>query len=107
MTSAGNRVAFVLWGGASLGAAQVGTLRALYERGLAPGLIVGRSVGAVNWGFIASRPPIPETADVLAEIWRSVRGGHVFPLWPLRGLLGFLGSSDHLVLQSRLRATRR
>jgi NTE family protein len=97
-------VAFVLSGGASLGAVQAGMLRALYERGVAPGLIVGTSVGAINGAFIASRPPTPETADELAEIWRSVRRGQVFPLRPLGGLLGFHGSRDHLVPQSGLRA---
>jgi NTE family protein len=103
MAASGNHVAFVLSGGASLGAVQVGMLRALYERGMAPDLIVGTSVGAVNGAFIASRPPTPETADELGEIWRSVRRRQVFPLRPLSGLLGFLGSSDHLVPQSGLR----
>src|SRR6185437_810288 len=73
------------------------------ERGLAPDLIVGTSVGAINGAFIAARPPAPETADQLAEIWRSVRRRHVFPLRPLGGLLGFLGTRDHLVPQSGLR----
>src|SRR5258708_3740237 len=39
--------AFVLSGGASLGAIQVGMLEALFERGIAPDLIIGASVGAV------------------------------------------------------------
>jgi NTE family protein len=43
-----NRVAFVLSGGGSLGAIQVGMLRALYERGIAPDLIVGTSAGATS-----------------------------------------------------------
>jgi len=38
--------AFVLSGGASLGAVQAGMLEALYERDVAPDLIVGSSVGA-------------------------------------------------------------
>jgi NTE family protein len=50
-------VAFVLSGGASLGAIQVGMLRALYERGIRPDLIVGTSAGALNGAYIASRPP--------------------------------------------------
>lgn len=95
--------AFVLSGGASLGAIQVGMLRALYERGIAPDIIVGTSAGALNGAFIASRPQTVETADALSEVWRSLRRGQVFPLNPLTGLLGFLGSRDHLVPDSGLR----
>ena len=40
--------AFVLSGGASLGAVQAGMLRALYERGIVPDLICGTSVGALK-----------------------------------------------------------
>ena len=39
-------VAFVLSGGTGLGAIQVGMLRALCERGVAPDLIVATSAGA-------------------------------------------------------------
>lgn len=90
-------VAFVLSGGASLGAIQVGMLRALYERGVAPDLLVGTSAGALNGAFVASRPQTVETADELAAVWRGLRRGSAFPLNPLTGLLGFLGRSDHLV----------
>lgn len=95
--------AFVLSGGASLVAVQVGMLHALYERGVRPDFIVGTSAGAINGAFIASRPPKVETARELAAIWRKTRRGQVFPLRPLRGLIGFVGSSDHLVPGSRLR----
>jgi NTE family protein len=96
-------VAFVLSGGASLGAIQVGMLRALYERGLAPDLIVGTSAGALNGAYIAPRPQTSATADGLARIWRELRRGQVFPVNPLTGLLGFLGARDHLVPESGLR----
>jgi NTE family protein len=95
--------AFVLSGGASLGAIQVGMLRALYEREIAADFIVGTSAGALNGAFIASRPQTVETADALGNIWRGLRRGQVFPLNPLTGLLGFLGSRDHLVPDSGLR----
>ena len=95
-------VAFVLSGGASLGAIQVGMLRALYERGIRPDVIVGTSAGALNGAFIASRPQTPETADALADVWRPMRRSRVFPLNPVLGLLGFLGASDSLVPQSGL-----
>ncbi|MGH2822201.1 MAG: patatin-like phospholipase family protein [Thermoleophilaceae bacterium] len=96
-------VAFVLSGGASLGAIQVGMLRALYQREITPDVIVGTSAGALNGAFIASRPQTTATADALAEVWRGLRRGQVFPLNPLTGLLGFLGSRDHLVPDSGLR----
>jgi NTE family protein len=89
--------AFVLSGGAGLGAIQVGMLRALYEREIAPDLIVGTSAGALNGAFIASRPQTAATADELAGVWRGLRRGDAFPLNPITGLLGFLGLGDHLV----------
>lgn len=96
-------IAFVLSGGASLGAIQVGMLRALYERSVSPDLIVGTSAGALNGAFIASRPQTIETTDALGEVWHGLRRGQVFPLNPLIGLLGFLGTRDHLVPASGLR----
>jgi len=96
-------VAFVLSGGAGLGAIQVGMLHALYERGITPDVIVGTSAGAMNGAFVASRPQTVETALALAAVWRDLRRGQVFPLNPLTGLLGFLGASDHLVPASGLR----
>jgi NTE family protein len=47
------RVGFVLGGGASFGAVQVGMLQALSEIGLAPDLVVGTSVGSVNGALLA------------------------------------------------------
>jgi len=95
--------AFVLSGGAGLGAVQVGMLRALYERGFKADLIVGTSAGAVNGAYIASRPQDRQTAEDLADVWRQLRRGDVFPVSPLTGLLGFLGARDHLVADGALR----
>ena len=50
----GFRDAVVLSGGGSLGAAQVGALRALLESGVRPDLLVGCSVGALNAAFLAA-----------------------------------------------------
>lgn len=97
------KTAFVLSGGASLGAIQAGMLSALYERGVEPDLIVGTSVGAVNGSFIASRPPTPETATELAEIWRGVTRSAIFPLNPISGLFGFIGRRASLVSADGLR----
>jgi NTE family protein len=97
------QTAFVLSGGAALGAIQVGMLRALYERGIEPDLIVGSSVGAVNGAFIASRPFTPATADELAGVWHRIGRGQVFPLNPVSGFLGFFGARRHLVPARGLR----
>lgn len=47
--------AFVLSGGANLGAAQVGMLAALEEACVVPDLVVGSSVGAVNGAWVAGQ----------------------------------------------------
>jgi NTE family protein len=78
-------------------------IRALFERGIAPDLMVGSSVGALNGAFIASRPPTAKTARELAEIWRGLGRWQVFPLNPLTGFLGFFGARDHLVSDRALR----
>ena len=97
------RVAFVLAGGASLGAVEVGMLRALYERGIAPDFLVATSAGALNGAFLASRTQTVETADALGDIWRGLRRGQVFPVNLVTGLLGFLGARDHLVPDRAMR----
>jgi NTE family protein len=95
--------AFVLSGGGSLGAIQVGMLSALYERDIRPDLIVATSVGAINGAFVASRTQTTVTADELAAIWRKTRRGLVFPVGLRDGLRGFLGARAHLVPDSGLR----
>ena len=97
------RTAFVLSGGASLGALQVGMVRALYERGITADLFVGTSVGALNAAFIASRPQTPATARELARAWHEIERGDAFPL-SLRTVVGGLaGRRDHLVPERGLR----
>ena len=95
--------AFVLSGGASLGAIQVGMLHALYEREIKPDFIVATSVGALNGAFIAARPQDVATTDELAQIWIDLRRGSVFPLNPLTGLFGFAGLRRHMVPDHALR----
>ena len=96
-------VAFVLSGGASLGAIQVGMLRALFERRITPDLIIGTSIGAINGAYIASRPTTPDTADALADVWLGLHRFEVFPPDPLTGLLGLMGLSDHFLPSFGLR----
>jgi NTE family protein len=95
--------AFVLSGGASLGALQVGMLRALYERGIVPDLLVGTSAGALNAAFVCSRPQTAASAEELARIWRGLQREDVFPV-SARGLIGGVTSHrDHLFSDRGLR----
>ena len=71
------REAVVLSGGGSLGAAQVGALRALFEAGVRPDLFVGCSVGALNAAFLAV-DPTPERLDELERVWRRLGRNDVF-----------------------------
>lgn len=71
------REAVVLSGGGSLGAVQVGVLRALLEQGVRPDLFVGCSVGALNAAFLAV-DPTPARLDELERLWRSLDREAVF-----------------------------
>jgi NTE family protein len=66
----GYEVAFVLGGGGVLGAHEVGMLRALAEAEIAPDVVLGTSVGAINGAFFAADPTVEGVAR-LAELWRS------------------------------------
>ncbi|HUE26847.1 MAG TPA: patatin-like phospholipase family protein [Solirubrobacteraceae bacterium] len=98
------RTAFVLSGGASLGALQVGMLRALYERGIVPDLLVGTSVGALNAAFVASRPQTAATAAELARVWRSLQREDVFPVSVRALVSGLSRQRDHFVPDRGLRS---
>ena len=63
--------AFVLGGGGVLGAAEVGMLQALLERGTRPDLVVGTSVGAINGALIAA-DPTPGAVDRLRTVWQEL-----------------------------------
>lgn len=91
--------AFVLSGGGSLGAVQVGMLWALQERGIRPDLVVGSSVGALNGAWLAGHPDT--STAVLAETWTRLRRGDVFPVG-VTSLLGIAGRGDHLVAPDAL-----
>jgi NTE family protein len=78
-------------------------LRALYERGIAPDLLVATSVGALNAAFIASRPQSVTTADDLAKVWLTIERSQVFPRNFVTGLLGFVGLRNSMVPSSGLR----
>jgi NTE family protein len=57
--------AYVLSGGGSLGAVQVGMLQALAARGVEPDLLIGTSAGALNAAYIAGHGTGPAALDDL------------------------------------------
>jgi NTE family protein len=95
------RTAFVLAGGGSLGAVQVGMLKALVRHGVVPDLVVGASVGAINGAYFAAEPNRDGVAR-LEDIWRRLDGRDVFPFSPLDSLLGLFGKRDHFVASAGL-----
>ncbi len=56
-----------LGGGGALGAAHVGVLKALVERGIQPGLVAGTSVGSIIGAVWAAGRPIDEIEERLLE----------------------------------------
>jgi NTE family protein len=66
-----SRDAFVLGGGGLLGAAEAGMARALLEAGVAPDLVCGTSIGAINGAALAA-DPTPEGARRLLELWDAL-----------------------------------
>jgi NTE family protein len=83
--------AFVLSGGGSLGAVQVGMLQALADREITPDLLVGTSAGALNAAFVAGHGASPTAMSDLAQVWESVRSRRLLHLLPRRALLAIVG----------------
>jgi len=97
------RTAFVLSGGSSLGAIQVGMLHALLEAGIQPDFMIGTSVGAVNAAWLAGQPDL-EGALKLAGIWSGLRRQDIFPINPWAGAMGIFGRNNHVISNAGLRS---
>jgi NTE family protein len=95
------KTAFVLAGGGSFGAIQVGMLHSLAAHGITADMVVGSSVGALNGAFYAGDPTL-EGVQRLAAIWRGLQRHDVFPLtW--KTLLGFVLRRDFLITHDGIR----
>ncbi|MBN2701988.1 MAG: patatin-like phospholipase family protein [Methylohalobius sp. ZOD2] len=88
--------ALVFAGGGSLGAVQVGMLKALVTNGVEADLAVGASVGALNAAYFAG-DPTPEGVFKLEQIWRALRRDRILPIAPLTGLLGLFAKRNHFI----------
>jgi NTE family protein len=90
------RTAFVLTGGGSYGAIQVGMLRALTAGGVRPDFLVGWSVGAVNAAYFAGDAS-NEGVRRLEGLWLRLRRADVFPATWARAFRGVLGRRHRLI----------
>jgi NTE family protein len=98
----GGRVAFVLPGGASYGAAQVGMLRALLEGGIRPDFVIGTSAGALNAVGLAVDPTLAGVA-ALEVAWREARRSKIFRLSPVSLTYGLIGRHNYFINPRGLR----
>jgi NTE family protein len=87
-------VGFVLGGGGSLGAVQVGMLQALMEQCVIPDLVIGTSVGSLNGAVIASDPT--SAANRLSHAWAGVTRNLIFPGGLLAQARTLQRSKNHL-----------
>jgi NTE family protein len=95
-------VGFVLGGGGSLGAMQVGMLRALAEVGITPDLLVGTSVGSLNAAVLAM--PGDDSPARLHKIWSQMTKHEAFPGGVLSQVRTLRHSKTHLFPNSGLAA---
>lgn len=94
--SAANRIAFVLGGGGGpFGAHEVGMLRALIERGIAPDLVLGTSIGAIN-GVAVAADPSAAGIDRLTDAWFDIERSKVFDSSVVRQLARLARTRTHL-----------
>lgn len=70
-------IALVLGGGGVRGAVEIGMVRALFEAGIAPDLVVGTSIGAINGAMIAKDPTLG-VIDTLLHAWTSPEANAVY-----------------------------
>jgi NTE family protein len=97
------RTAFVLAGGGSRGAVQVGMLAELVERGVRADRVFGASVGAINGAGYAGNPT-KKGVERMAAIWLDVKGTEIFPRSVLDGPWAFLQKRAAVHSNAGLRA---
>lgn len=95
------QTAFVLAGGGSLGAVQVGMLKALLAEDIVPDLVVGASVGAINGAYFAGRPSADGVAE-LEKIWLKIHRDDVFPVSIQSSVAALAGWKNYLVSPDNL-----
>jgi NTE family protein len=82
---------------------EAGGVKALYEAGIQPNMVVGSSAGAMNAAFLAAVPSL-QGAEHLCDIWRRTRNADVVPGGWLRRAWRLLRGNPGLFAQEPLRA---
>ena len=69
------KTAFVLSGGGSRGAYEIGVWKALKELGVEIDMVFGTSVGAINGAMVAQDEP-----ELAEKLWKQMQTGMIFDL---------------------------
>ncbi len=96
------KTAFVFSGGASLGALEVGMLKAIVEEGYKADMVLGSSVGSLNGAIYAYDPTI-EGVKILEQTWRKIKTFDVFTpsvITPIKNIATF---GQYLISPKNLR----
>lgn len=96
------KTAFVLSGGAAMGALQVGMLRALIERRIQPDLILGCSVGAINGAVFAGEPSLA-TVGRMQDVWMELVDRDLLPTGLLPSPVQLVRKGESISSNGRIR----
>jgi NTE family protein len=94
--------AFVFSGGASLGAVELGALKAIVEEGIQADLVLGTSVGSLN-GSMYAYDPSTKGIQFMEKIWTTIKTKNVFTPSPLVPLFNITTFGLYLISPKNLR----
>ena len=95
-------LSFVLSGGGSRGALQVGALQALLEEGIRPDMVIGTSIGAINSVWFAADPTL-EGVEKLKKLYATIMVDDFFPGGNKFAALNLVLQMPHLFVNDRFR----
>ena len=95
-------LSFVLSGGGSRGALQVGALQALLEEGIRPDMVIGTSIGAINSVWFAADPTL-EGVEKLKHLYATIMVDDFFPGGNKFAALNLMLQMPHLFANDRFR----
>ena len=97
-----SKTAFVFSGGASLGAVEVGALKAIVEEGIQADLVLGTSVGSLNGAMYAHNPTIKGVKDI-ENVWLNIKVWNVFTPSPITPVFNITTFGLYLISPKNLR----